>query len=50
MGSAVRFHCSAIDGVLTVGEKGQVHFAEAGALTPADLAAAQQQVRVRVCA
>jgi hypothetical protein len=42
------FHCCAIDGVFTAGEDGQVHFAEAGALTPEDLAAVQQQVRARV--
>ena len=37
-----------IDGVFAVGEDGQVHFAEAAALTPEDLAAVQQQVRARV--
>ena len=37
-----------IDGVFTAGEDGQAHFAEAGALTPEDLAAVQQQVRARV--
>jgi hypothetical protein len=37
-----------IDGVFAVGEDGQVHFAEAAALTPEDLAALQQQVRARV--
>ena len=30
------------------GEDGQVHFAEARALTPEDLAAVQQQVRARL--
>jgi hypothetical protein len=34
--------------VFAVGEDGQVHFAEAGALTREDFAAAQQQVRRRV--
>jgi hypothetical protein len=34
-----------IDGVFASGEDGQVHFAEAAALTPEDLAAVQQQVR-----
>ena len=37
-----------IDGVFALGEDGQVHFAEAAALTPEDLAAVQQQVRARV--
>ena len=37
-----------IDGVFALGEDGQVHFAEAAALTPEDLAAVQQQVRTRV--
>jgi hypothetical protein len=37
-----------IDGVFAVGEDGQVHFAEAAALTPEDLAEVQQQVRARV--
>ena len=37
-----------IDGVFAVGEDGQVHFAEAAALTPEDLAAVQQPVRTRV--
>jgi hypothetical protein len=37
-----------IDGVFAVGEDGQVHFAEAAALSPEDLAAVQQQVRARV--
>jgi hypothetical protein len=37
-----------IDGVFTAGEGKQVQFCEAGALTPEDLAAAQQQVRGRV--
>jgi hypothetical protein len=44
----VHFHCCVIDGVFAVGEDGQVHFAEAGVLTPQDLVAAQQQVRARV--
>jgi hypothetical protein len=44
----VHFHCCVIDGVFAAGEDGQVHFAEAGALTPEDLAAVQQQVRRRV--
>ena len=30
----VHFHCCVIDGVFAVGEDGQVHFAEAAALTP----------------
>ena len=34
--------------MFTAGEDGQAHFAEAGALTPEDLAAVQQQVRARV--
>jgi hypothetical protein len=34
--------------VFATGEDGQVHFTEAGALTPEDLAAVQQQVRARV--
>jgi hypothetical protein len=37
-----------MDGVFAAGEDGQVHFAEAAALTREDLAAAQQQVRARV--
>jgi predicted transcriptional regulator len=37
-----------IDGVFATDEDGQVHFAEAGALTPEDLDAVQQQVRARV--
>ena len=37
-----------IDGVFAVGEDGQVHFAEAAALTPEDLAAVKQQGRARV--
>ena len=45
---AVHFHCCVIDGVFTAGEDGQVRFAEAGVLTPEDLAAVQQQVRARV--
>ena len=44
----VHFHCCVIDGVFAVGEDGQVHFAEAAALTPEELAAVQQQVRARV--
>ena len=34
----VHFHCCVIDGVFAVGEDGQVHFADAAALTPEDLA------------
>ena len=45
---AVHFHCCVIDGVFAVGEDGQVHFVEAAALSPEDLAAVQQQVRARV--
>ena len=37
-----------IDEVFARGQDGQVHFAEASALTPEDLAAVQQQVRARV--
>jgi hypothetical protein len=37
-----------IDGIFAASDDGQVHFAEAGALTPEDLAAVQQQVRARV--
>jgi hypothetical protein len=37
-----------IDGVFAGGEDGRVHFAEAAALTPEDLAAVHQQVRRRV--
>jgi len=44
----VHFHCCVIDGVFAVGEDGPVHFAEAAALSPEDLAAVQQQVRARV--
>ena len=44
----LHFHCCVIDGVFAVGEDEQVHFAEAAALTPEDLAAMQQQVRTRV--
>jgi hypothetical protein len=44
----VHFHCCVIDGVFVPREDGQVHFAEAAALTPDDLAAVQQQVRARV--
>jgi hypothetical protein len=36
----VHFHCCVIDGLFAAGDDGQVHFAEAGALTPEDLAAA----------
>jgi hypothetical protein len=46
--TVVHFHCCVIDGVFAVGEDGQVHFAEAAAPTPEDLAAVQQQVRARV--
>jgi hypothetical protein len=45
---SVKVHCCVIDGVFAVGEDGQVHFAEADALTPEDIAAVQQQVRARV--
>ena len=41
-------HCCVIDGVFAVGEHGQVHFAEADALTPEEVTALQQQVRARV--
>ena len=44
----VHFHCCVIDGVFALGEDGQVHFAEAAALSPEDLVAVQQQVRARV--
>lgn len=44
----MHFHCCVIDWVFDLGEDGQVHFAEAAALTPEDLAAMQQQVRARV--
>ena len=37
-----------IDWVFTAGYDGQVHFAEAAALTPEDLCAVQQPVRARV--
>jgi hypothetical protein len=37
-----------IDGVFAVGEGEQVQFCEAGAPTPEDLAAVQQQARARV--
>jgi hypothetical protein len=37
-----------INGVFVAGEDGQVQFAEPGALTAADFAAVQQQVRARV--
>jgi hypothetical protein len=46
---AVHFHCCVIDGVFAGCEDGQVHFAEAAARTPVDLAAVQQQVRARAC-
>ena len=48
LNAPVHFHCCVIDGVFATGEDGQVHFAEAAALTPEDLAAVQQQVRARV--
>ena len=48
MNAQVHFHCCVIDGVFASGEGGQVHFAEAAALTPEDPAAVQQQVRARV--
>ena len=44
----VHFHCCVIDGVFAAGAHGQVHFAEAGALSAEDCAAVQQQVRTRV--
>ena len=47
LNAPVHFHCCVIDGVFAVGEDGQVHFAEAAALTPADIGALQQQVRTR---
>ena len=37
-----------IDEVFATGEDGQVHFTEAGTLTPEDLAALQRQVRAQV--
>jgi hypothetical protein len=37
-----------IDGVVATDEDGQVHFAEAGTLTPEDLTAVQQLLRARV--
>jgi hypothetical protein len=43
----VHFHCCVIDGVFVADAGGQLQFAEAGALTPEDLAAVQQQVRRR---
>ena len=46
--TGVRFHCWVIDGVFATGEDGRVHFAEARALTPEDLAAVQQQGRAHV--
>ena len=48
LNARVHFHCCVIGGVFAAGEDGQVHFAEAAALTPEDLAAVQQQVRRRV--
>ena len=44
----VHFHCCVIDEVFTVCENGQLHFSEAGALTPEDLVAVRQPVRARV--
>jgi hypothetical protein len=38
----IHFHCCVIDGVFTAGKNGQVHFADAAALTPEDLAAVRQ--------
>jgi hypothetical protein len=46
----VHFHCCVIDGVFAVGEGEQVQFCEAGAPTPEELAAVQQQVRGACCA
>lgn len=43
----MHFHRCVMDGVFAVGEDGQVRFAEAGVLTPEDLAAFQRQVRAR---
>lgn len=43
----MHFHRCVIDGVFAAGEDGQVHFAEAAALTPEDLVAVQRQVRAR---
>jgi len=42
------FHCGVIDGVFVPAEDGQIHFAEAAALTPEALTTVQQQVRARV--
>jgi hypothetical protein len=44
----VHFHCCVSDGVFALGQDGQIHFAEAAALTPEDLATVQQQVHARV--
>ena len=44
----MHFHCCVIDRVFVPAEAGQVHFAEAAALTPEDLTAVQQPVRARV--
>jgi hypothetical protein len=44
----VQFHCRVIDGVFATGEYGQVHFTEADALTPEDLAAVRWRVGARV--
>ena len=44
----MHFHCCVIEGCSPRAREGQVHFAEAGALTPEDLAAVQQQVRAGV--
>jgi hypothetical protein len=44
----VHFHCCVIDGVFTAGEGEQGQFCKAGAPTPEELAAVQQQVRGRV--
>jgi hypothetical protein len=45
LNAPVHFHCCVIDGVFAEGEGGQVQLAEAGALTPEDFAAVEQQVR-----
>jgi hypothetical protein len=45
---AVHLHCYVIDRVFADGEGWQVHFGEAEARTPEDLAAVQQQVSGRV--
>jgi hypothetical protein len=44
----VHFHCCVIDGVFALGRDGQIHFAEAAALSAAEIVALQQQVRARV--